>query len=78
MTPKEKAEEIFNKYWLVESNVDSAPYTDKSMAKNCSLIAIDEIIQTLNMDIRDLDVVGNVLLDLIKYWQQVKQEIEKL
>ena len=47
-------------------------------AKQCALTAVDEIIQTLNYDIRDLDVSGNVLLDLIKYWKQVKEEIEKL
>ena len=27
---------------------------------------------------RDLDVRGNILLDLIDYWREVKQEIEKL
>jgi hypothetical protein len=39
---------------------------------------VDEIIQTLNYDIKDLDVRGSVLIDLIEYWRQVKQEIEKL
>ena len=47
-------------------------------AKGCALIAVDEIINTLNSDIRDLDVRGNILLDLIEYWTEVKQEIEKL
>jgi hypothetical protein len=47
-------------------------------AKKCALIAVDEIIKTLNYDIKDLDVRGNILLDLIKYWREVKQEIEKL
>jgi hypothetical protein len=65
MTPKEKAEDLFNKYWLVESDVDSAPYTDKSMSKNCALIAVDEIIKTLKPP----------CLTEFDYWQQVKQEI---
>jgi len=48
------------------------------IAKQCALIAVDETIRTLNEDIRDLDVRGNVLLDLIEYWIEVIQEIEKL
>ena len=70
MTPKEKAKELIDKFldqslWMYQ-------------AKGCALIAVDEIIKTLNEDIKDINVVGNVLLDLIEYWKQVKQEIEKL
>jgi hypothetical protein len=78
MTPKEKADELYCKY------IDAMPHPEHSniatyvIAKRCSLIAVDEIINTLNYDIRDLDVRGNILLDLIKYWREVKQEIEKL
>jgi hypothetical protein len=67
MTPKEKAEDIFNKYWLVDSDEDSAPYTDKSMAKKCALIAVDEIINT--------GALGSLLEE---YYQKVKQEIINL
>jgi hypothetical protein len=69
MTPKEKAEELLKRY----SN-----YAGGWKAEQCALIAVDEILDTLNYDIRDLDVIGNILLDLIKYWQEVKQEIEKI
>jgi|LauGreDrversion4_2_1035121.scaffolds.fasta_scaffold1084397_2 hypothetical protein len=48
------------------------------LAKECALMAVDEIIRTLNEDIRDIDVRGNILLDLIDYWKEVKQEIKKL
>ena len=69
-SPKEKAEELVDKFleqslWMYQ-------------AKGCALIAVDEIINTLNSDIRDLDVRGNILLDLIEYWREVKQEIDKL
>lgn len=74
MTPKEKAEELFNKF----NNPDTTHYPYIHNAQQCALIAVDEIINTLNYDIRDLDVRGNVLLDLIRYWREVKQEIEKL
>lgn len=66
MTPKEKARELVNKY-----------YIHSLKGKECALIAVDTTIQTLNEDIRDLDVRGNVLLDLIDYWREVKQEINK-
>jgi len=76
MTPQEKAEELFQRF---------LPYVDgfhkehiKYYVKQCALIAVDEIINTLNFDIRDIDVRGSILLDLIDYWREVKQEIEKL
>ncbi len=77
MTPKEKAEELVDKYRNTIMSFLSDNMKDMN-AKNCALIAVDEIIGTLNHDIRDLDVRGSVLLDLIKYWQEVKQELEKL
>ena len=82
MTPKEKAKELVDKFLLEITGVDKYSYNIDSMnlfsAKQCAIIAVDEIIGTLNHDIRDLDVRGSVLLDLIKYWQEVKQEIENL
>ena len=79
MTPKEKAEELFTTYRFSLS-IPNAPLGDlkDSIAKQCALIAVDETIRTLNEDIRDIDVRGNILLDLIDYWREVKQEIENL
>ena len=79
MTPKEKAEELVEAFM----NIRKQKLADYSIiyhptAKRCALIAVDETLLTLNKDIRDLDVVGNVLLDLIDYWNEVKQEIEQL
>jgi hypothetical protein len=70
MTPKEKAIELVDNYQFI--------LTDKTFGKDCALVAVDEIITTLNYDIRDIDVRGSVLLDLINYWQEVKQEIQAL
>jgi len=75
MTPKEKANDILDNFWLMDK---VEPMLTEEQAKQCTLIAVDEIINTLNKDIRDIDVVGNILLDLIEYWNEVKQEIEKL
>ena len=82
MTPKDKANELVDRMYFIISNngqftgVHSIP-NKFAEAKKCALIAVDEIIKTLNYDIKDLDVRGNILLDLIKYWREVKQEIEK-
>ena len=76
MTPKEKAEDLF--YEMSTNSSDEYHHCSHYVAKNCALIAVDEIINTLNYDIRDLDVRGNILLDLIKFWREVKTEIENL
>jgi len=77
MTPKLKAKE------LVEGFADLLQYEmpakrHEEQFKECALRVVNEIIGTLNKDIRDLDVRGNVLLDLIKYWRTVKSEIQSL
>ena len=84
MTPKEKAEELVSRF-IIHTNLFNPdnPYNngwEKAIdsAKQCALIAVEETINTLNYDIRDLDVRGSVLLDLITYWREVKSEIEKL
>jgi hypothetical protein len=63
MTPKEKAQELFDK---ILNEIDKT-CDDYFTAKQCALIAVDEI----------LSVVWYVPVD-IEYWQEVKQEIEKL
>jgi hypothetical protein len=78
MTPKEKAKELYDKYATYTVMWSGSINTTHQNCKQCALIAVDEIINTLNFDIRDLDVRGNILLDLIKSWREVKQEIEKL
>lgn len=70
MTPQEKAKELIDKFISIGCLFANA--------KKCAIIAVDEIINTLNKDIRDLDVRGNILLDLIEKWQSVKTEINKL
>ena len=84
MTPKEKAEELVSRF-IIHTNLfnpdnpnNNGWEKDIDSAKQCALIAVEETINTLNYDIRDLDVRGSVLLDLITYWREVKTEIEKL
>ena len=61
MTPKEKAKELINMYY---QKVADSSYPE-DLAKQCALIAVDEIIK-ISMD--------NLYSE--RYWQQVKQEIE--
>ena len=82
MTPKEKARELVSKFEY-QNNYGISEDTglkgiDEQLAKQCALISVDEILLTLNKDIRDLDVRGSILIDLIEYWRKVKREIEKL
>jgi hypothetical protein len=62
MTPKEKAKELYLKYHNLWINGNSI------MAKQCALIAVDEIIEYLRWT-QDYH--------LANYWREVKQEIEK-
>jgi hypothetical protein len=78
MTPQEKAEELYEAYFYCIPSFTDEGSIEHNTAKKCALIAVDEIINTLNFDIRDIDVRGSILLDLIDYWREVKQEIEKL
>lgn len=46
----------------------------KHNAKTCALIAVDEILKYQPYDIYSIEQCNNVN----NYWQEVKQEIEKL
>ena len=82
MTPKEKADGLINKFIPHIAGADRYNSTlnlyDKDIAKQCALIAVDEIIRTLNCDLQESDLRGLGLINLILYWMEVKKEIEKL
>jgi len=73
MTPKEKAKELFNKYWII---LKSNPFKAKEQSVKCALITIDEIIKELIEVEFNYDL--NLGSDLLPYWNDVKSEIEKL
>jgi hypothetical protein len=74
MTPKEKAEELVNKYLRTYPIYDNPTvvisYTTNE-AKQCALIAIDEILRSHH----NLYGVNN---KQVKFYSEVQQEIEKL
>ena len=71
MTPKEKAAELFNKF---KNTLPDAVEVSKQHIVDCALIAVQEILKYQPYDIYTVEQCGNVN----NYWQQVKQEIEKL
>ena len=84
MTPKEKAEQLVKKYltYCVEiyDNMGFDDYDyNEDKAKECALIAVDEIIDALEKydDRNDTYELQNMDGDF-RYWDKVKQEIEKL
>ena len=63
MTHKEKALELFDKF----NKPDTTHYPYVHNAQQCALIAVDEILQQILWD-----------KAAVKYWNEVKQEIEAL
>jgi HEPN domain-containing protein len=76
MTPKEKAKDLINKFRLHSRYWDcrNDEPLEENHAKQCALIAVNEVIlanphsNPLNTDV----------YSTMDYWQQIKQEIEKL
>ena len=84
MTPKEKAIELFEKYYRLFNNFPNYQYVIENLntiqdeklytSKQCALITVDEISKIVN-----LEFPGNCeTVDIFLYWQKVKREIEKL
>ena len=78
MTPLEKAEELFDKIYIL----DNRAWYD--VAKKCALIAVDEILDLGLHDVGDYRNDQSSSDDFstvtwyINYWEEVKHEIEKL
>ena len=72
LTPKEKAKELVEKFSDLE---DGEMYIGK--AKQCALIAVDEIINSLENYGKESDELQNMENDF-RYWQEVKQELLKM
>jgi hypothetical protein len=78
MTPKEKAEELFNKYCIYLRAGLLYDEEAREDAKQCALIAIDEIEKALTDYGRGDSLQLQNMDSEFRFWEQVKQEIEKL
>jgi hypothetical protein len=73
MTPKEKAKELFGKYAMyLRANLRYDEEANED-AKECALIAVDEIIASNPIAFDEQD---NCIAK--QWWKEVKTEIEKL
>lgn len=72
--PQEKAKELFDKYCLAlkTEGDEFGCWTNVIYAKQCALIAVDEIL--LAIDWHEFEYPN----DEFEYWHEVKAEIEKL
>jgi hypothetical protein len=75
MTPKEKAEELVNKFAKLPEEGTLAWYLSFELSKQCTLIAVDEILNVLNGYWNQDCKINHTK---IGYYNEVKQEIEAL
>ena len=86
MTPKEKAEELVDKFYQTTPNEYfvnepigiKGRYKSWEQAKQCALIAVNEIIEFMEVDDFDSDTCYWANHSKMQYWIEVKQEIENL
>jgi thymidine kinase len=88
MTPKEKANELFNKYFLLHQSATdekgnwNISILNKGLAKKCALITVDECLQFEKSIVQQIDEISKEAFKLFvceaKFWHSVKEEIENL
>ena len=87
MTPKQKAKELFDKYYIICQEF-TQEIQCSIQAKQCALIAVDEIIKSKKLNylftqnqINSMESTSDdrwIHETFIEYWDKVKHEIEKL
>ena len=73
MTPQEKAKELVQQF--ADELINNGARVSKGDCKQCALIAVDEII-SLMIKFHNRHIEDNS--NEITFWQEVKQEINKL
>ena len=69
MTPQEKAEEIFDNMFNQMPHPSTTNAETYIISKRCAIVAVDEIQNTKAVYHNDVEY---------DYWEEVKQELEKL
>jgi hypothetical protein len=77
MTSKEKSRELVNKYNSLQAGFYKDQDPSYGYAKQCALIAVDEIIDSYIQEKNNGYIVSDKII-LYLYWQEVKQEIINL
>ena len=78
MTPKEKAQELVDKMYgkTPVRDLIAQIEEDKQYAKQCALIAVDELIKSHYLLTTTHDLEPSIRCK--SYWKEVKQELDKL
>jgi hypothetical protein len=71
MTPKKQAEMLINKFNYADEAYYHECFKDSNLGKICALVAVDELIKEQTM-------WQNGECNPVLYWQDVKNELEKL
>jgi hypothetical protein len=74
MEAKEKAKELVERMYQVHSS--SASDITWYFAKQCALVAVEEIISGYEFD--SLEIEHKRIMDSINFWDEVKQEINNI
>jgi hypothetical protein len=78
MTPKEKAKDIWMKFF--QKQIEVAGNGDGNLCVEMALIAVDEILDAIPSEYLD-ECEGGTYIAInedVEYWRQVKQEIQAL
>ena len=86
MTPKKEAENLINEYRMILMNENTDCGNEilcTSIAKKCALITVEKMINEYQSmsDLESVLVVNNQItfvVDKLKYWNAVKNQINKL
>ena len=78
MTPKEKAFELVDKYKIFTWDMEDDVEDHIRKPKECASVAVDEIIEFMEVDDFDSDTCYWANHSKMQYWVEVKQEIELL
>jgi hypothetical protein len=74
MKPKEKAKELVEKFYSRATSYSLDRKNQNENAKQCALIAVDEIINSNPHS----NPFNTEIYSTMSYWQEVKNELEKL
>jgi len=77
MTPKEKAIELHNRILNITFDDRDIPGEPTWVSTKCALIAVDEMINYFSKE-SFMMAYPEIAISELQYWQEVKQEIEKL
>lgn len=81
MTPKEKATSIYNQHYvlLLEADSDiSQEVLISILAKKCALMSVKEVVEQWEVIDVYLADGGGELNQNLKYWYEVREELNKL